>query len=345
MSAAHQPESVRPSSSTRRLGLPFPDLSITIGLSHVVMRIKLHHSVIKILGVIGSAILLGGALLDTVSNSLSLISKPTTYILTVILVVAAGAAHLWLKKRPLTIVKNDEGEFKLYRGLDLTILASLVGVIVILWIPRLFDKGPNSVENPTRPAPEVVVTPVQGLTLTYSLTVQPRVKDQQTNNYKPSGEPYESTGQEIYGNGWDFRVNITPTQGGSLYLLNEGAGVGGALVYNVLFPTRANNDRVAQIEANQTIRTGKYFFDEYAGTEKLWIIWSAKPLERLDNIFKDADETGLVITDQRQIDSVREILARYYLSKPEVMTDKAKRQTVIKGQGDILISLLELQHE
>jgi hypothetical protein len=309
------------------------------------MRIKLHHPVVKVIGVIGSAVLLGGAFLDAVSNSLSLISKRTTYILTAILVVAAAAAHLWLKKRPLTVIKNDEGKSELYRGLNLTAVASLIGVIVILWIPRLFDKGPSPAENPTGPTPEVVTTPTPGLTLTYSLTVQPRVKDRQTNKYKPSGEPYESTGQEVYGNGWDFRVNIIPTQAGSLYLLNEGAGAGGTLVYNVLFPTRANNDRVAKLAANQTMRTESYFFDEYSGAEKLWIIWSAQPLERLDNIFKDADETGLVISDPRQINSVREILARYYSSKPEVVTDKAKRQTVIKGQGDMLISLLELQHE
>lgn len=315
------------------------------------MEIKLNHRALTLLGVIASVVLLGGSFLDAVSNSLSLISNRTTYTLTALLAVAAGVAHLWLKKRPLTVIKNDEGESEVYRGLDLKVVASLIGVTIVLWIPRFFDKAPTPAENPAVPTPTAVTTPTaaptpaQEMTLTYSLMIQPRVKDRQTNKYEPSGAPYESTGQEVYGDGWDFRVTITPAQAGSLYLLNEGAGAGGTLVYNVLFPTRDNNNRVARLAANQTMRTESYVFDEYGGTEKLWIIWSAEPLEKLDNIFEDVDKNELVISDPKQISAVREILARYYSSKPEVVTDKARRQTVIKGQGNIFISLLELRHE
>jgi serine/threonine protein kinase len=182
-------------------------------------------------------------------------------------------------------------------------------------------------------------------TLSYNLTVQKMARDSKTNEYQPMGAPFDSTGQEIYGNGWEFRLNITPAQAGSLYLLNEDAGANGAIVYHVLFPTPANNNSVAQLAAGQTMQTGQYFFNESKGTEKLWIIWSAKPMTELDGIFKDAVKNRLVITDPGQINSVSNLVARYASSKPDVQTDKSKRQTIIKGTGEVLVSLLDLQHE
>lgn len=182
-------------------------------------------------------------------------------------------------------------------------------------------------------------------TLTYSLTVQKMEKDKATNEYKPVGDPFNSAGDVIYGNGWEFHVNITPEQSGSLYLLNEGAGEGGAVVYNVLFPTPANNNSVAQLAAGQNMKTGQYFFNEFKGAEKLWIIWSAQPLAELDGIFKASVNNKLVISDPAQIKTVRAVLAKYDSSKPDVHSDKSKKQTTVKGTGDVLVSLLELQHE
>jgi hypothetical protein len=118
------------------------------------MPIKLKHSVITSIGVVVSGILLGGAFLDAISNSLSLISKRATYILTAVVIIAACAAHLWLKKRPLTIIK-DNGEPDLYRGLDLKVVGALIGIVIILWIPRLFDTT-----TPDSPGPRPTPTPL-----------------------------------------------------------------------------------------------------------------------------------------------------------------------------------------
>jgi hypothetical protein len=143
-------------------------------------------------------------------------------------------------------------------------------------------------------------------------------------------------------------VNITPEQPGSLYLLNEGAGPGGSIEYNVLFPTPANNNNIAQLAAAQTIKAGPYFFNEFKGIEKFWIIWASKPLDELASIFKEAANNAnrkLVITDPSQIKTVRDVLARYDSNKPDVQSDKSKKQTTVKGTSDVLVSLLELQHE
>ena len=120
-------------------------------------------------------------------------------------------------------------------------------------------------------------------TLSYNLTVQKMVKDLKANDYQPMGAPFDSTGQEIYGNGWEFRLNITPAEAGSLYLLNEGAGANGATVYNVLFPTPANNNGVAQLRrgrkcrlvsiSSTSLRERKNYGS--SGRHSLWRNWMA----------------------------------------------------------------------
>jgi len=167
--------------------------------------------------------------------------------------------------------------------------------------------------------------------LSYSLSVQ------KMSGAQPVGGEIESSGSELYGNGWKFRVNVTPEQTGSLYMLNEGP-----VNYNVLFPTPANNNGGAQLDAHQKIQTGWYVFDENPGTEKLWIIWSAKPLSELDAIFKDAAQNKLAIRDSQQIKAIRDMIASYGPTEPEV--DKSKKQSTIGGRKEVLVSLLSLEH-
>ena len=167
--------------------------------------------------------------------------------------------------------------------------------------------------------------------LIYSLSVQ------KMSGAQPVGGEIESSGSELYGNGWKFRVNVTPGQSGSLYLLNEGP-----VNFNVLFPTPANNNSTPQLNANQKIQTGWFVFDENPGTEKVWIIWSAQPLNELDAIFKDATQHRLEIRDSQQIKTVRDIITSYVATEPVV--DKARKQSTIGGRKEVLVSLLSLEH-
>lgn len=167
-------------------------------------------------------------------------------------------------------------------------------------------------------------------TLTYSLTVQKMLDGQ------PLGGEIQSTGDELYGNGWKFRVNVTPAEAGSLYMLNEGKE------FNVLFPTPANNNSVAQLSAHAIIQTGWYVFDNQPLPEKVWIIWSVKPVAQLDAIFRDAVEHKLVISDPEKIKVIRDLIARS--STAEVSVDKVNKFSIIKGRGDVVVALLTLNH-
>jgi serine/threonine protein kinase len=192
------------------------------------------------------------------------------------------------------------------------------------------------VSQPTKPEIIAAVGPKQSLT--YWLTVQ------EMKNGKPQGPLFESSGQETYGNGWKFQFNVSPSQQGALYMLNEGPGPTGATEYDVLFPTPANNGGVAQLAANQTVQTGWNHFVEHEGLETLWIIWSVQSVPELDSIFKDAASRQGVIVDVAQIAKLQTYLKKYESAPPEAKPDKSKNRTFMKGRGDVLVNHVELSH-
>lgn len=171
---------------------------------------------------------------------------------------------------------------------------------------------------------------------TYSLTVQ-KMRGQ-----KPDGDEIEMTGQEVYGNGWKFRFNVWPAQKGAFYLLNE-TPAAAATEFNALFPTPQNGGTAA-IGANQRLQTRWYVLDMQTGVEKLWIIWSDKPVAELDQVF-DAAAKQQGVLNSVQAATVQSYLARYDEKDLEVKPDKARKQTVVKGKGELFVQLLELNHE
>ena len=170
----------------------------------------------------------------------------------------------------------------------------------------------------------------------YWLTVQ------KMQNNKPVGEPFDSEGQIAYGNGWKFTFNVAPAQSGALYLLNEGPGPGGETRFNVLFPTPRNGG--AQLLADQRIQTEPNRFDEFKGVERLWIIWSDQTQPDLDTIFSDAAKTKGVIENASHIDTLKEYLRLWETKPPNVIPNKERKLTFVKGRGKTLVNLVELTH-
>jgi hypothetical protein len=175
--------------------------------------------------------------------------------------------------------------------------------------------------------------------MTYSFTVQ-RMRDEQ-----PFGEPFEASGREIFENGWKIRLNFDSSQPGFLYLLNEGLIAKGAISYHVLFPFPTINDGSAQIAANQTIQTVWYLVGENEGTEKLLIIWAAQPVSELEAVKGVVNPTDKsLISDSTQLSAVREFLRRNSQSSHEMETDRIRKQTSVRGRGEVLVHTVELEH-
>lgn len=215
------------------------------------------------------------------------------------------------------------------------ILAGVIGGVVWLRSGSVKQQAVNSNSSALSSAEEAPRK------LTYWLTIQ------QTDGANNVGAEYPSTGQnQTFGNAWRFRLNIRPEQSGSVYMLSEFAGVDGAVNYNVLFPTPENNGGVAQLAARSEKQTGfNHFPHDTNATEKVWVIWSRDPLEKLDSIFKDAASHNLIISDPSQAAAVQNVLRLYTSARPLTETDDIDKRITLKGNSDTLVNLLELKHE
>jgi len=242
-------------------------------------------------------------------------------------------------------------------GSTLPIYKSKTAIAAVVFVLMLLVGGvvwmvlkPNPTPQPPHSESAPTIGPEQSLT--YWLTVQ------KMRNQKPEGEPIESAGDNIFGNGWKFRFNLRPAQSGALYLVNIGPGREGVEEYNILFPIPQDGrplplDKVldATLAAGQIVqlpRTEWYRFVDKTGHEKIWIIWSAAPVAALNIIFEEAarnkDAPG-VITSPEHIAQIQTLLKKYYEAPPESRTDKETKQTLVKGRGEMLMNLIQLSHE
>jgi len=167
---------------------------------------------------------------------------------------------------------------------------------------------------------------------------------QKTQHNKATGEPLASAGDIQYQKDWAFQFNVQPTAAGALYLLNVGRSKDGSEKYNILYPIPSEGKINPNLAADQTAQTSWLQFMDESPSEKFWIIWSTKSLPDVNAVFGSAAENGGVITNANQIARIQSYINQYDRSKLNVEMDKSKQQTSIKGQGDILVALLELTH-
>lgn len=175
--------------------------------------------------------------------------------------------------------------------------------------------------------------------LTYSLTVQ------KMREGKPFQSEFESSGQEIFENGWKFRMNVDSQQDGYFYLLNEGPASANTSTYNVLFPESKTNSGSPRVAAGQKLQTDWMRFDEQQGTEKFWMIWSTSPVKELEAVTEVVNDRDLgEIKDPAKAKAVRDFLNQHATPKPDVSKDSAKKQSVVRGKADVLVNAIELEH-
>ncbi|MEK6282917.1 MAG: serine/threonine-protein kinase [Acidobacteriota bacterium] len=219
-------------------------------------------------------------------------------------------------------------------GLVLGVAAVLVLAVVGAGAWYLISST-KTVEVKPDPQPQ----PSAERNLNYGLTVQ------KIRNGKPFQDTFESSGQEIFENGWKFRMNIDSPQTGYLYLLNEGPAADDTTTYNVLFPAPSRNSGSPYLAANQRIETGWMVFDENQGTEKFWMVWSADAvpeLEAVKGVVNSRDKGE--VTDPAQAKAVKQFLQKHSSAEAIAQKDKTKKTSSVKANGIVLVHRLELEH-
>jgi class 3 adenylate cyclase len=178
--------------------------------------------------------------------------------------------------------------------------------------------------------------------LAYFLTVQ------KYRNGQPYREPFQLAREMLFGPDDRLRLTVASPQTGYLYIINEGPEpTGGKPSYNVLFPTMTTGGGSALLAAGQEVQIPEkswFKFDEARGTERLWLALSAREVPELEAVkgLANPKDKG-AIRDPGQIDAVQAFLGRQ--PAPEAVEEAARKRTLLKGQGDVLVSLLKLEHQ
>lgn len=224
---------------------------------------------------------------------------------------------------------RERGWLKVGIALVFAVVLALGGYLLIANRQWLFGSGAGSASS----------TPLADRSLSYSLTVQ-KMRDGE-----PYKEPFESSGQEIFENGYKFRLNLSSQQSGYLYVFNEGADEKTGMSFTIIYPTPATNKGSAKLDSNQTMQTNWNTFAGQAGTEEFWIVWSRSPVVQLeaarDAAFRNQEGA---LTDAGMVRTVKEFLTKHSDPKPETTKDTMKQRTDVHGNGDLLVKLVELEH-
>jgi serine/threonine protein kinase len=228
----------------------------------------------------------------------------------------------------------------LWVAIGLVVVAAFVAVGLFgkkLWSSSAIEKNPAIVApQPSTPEAERV--------LNYSVTVQ---KD--PSRY-PGSKPFQLPGEVIFSPGDRVRFTFSSPQSGYLYLINESpTQANGPTSFNVLFPSPTSNNASAQLAADQQIRIPErgdgFIFDAEQGTEKLWLVWSASAIAELEALKRWANPQDKgEIKDLAEAARLRAFLTPRALSKLDVEKNDANKQTIIKGKGDVLTKLVNLEH-
>lgn len=217
-------------------------------------------------------------------------------------------------------------------------LVVLVGILGLLWIlkqsPRVGESNligqssPKPAETPTLPTRSFI----------YSLTVQ------RMRNRKAFQAAFQSTGQDVFDSGDKFQLNVFSADPGYVYVFNEGTPEPNASSFTIIYPVPGTNKGSASVGANQWARTNWNTFQGEPGTENLWIAWSTAPVPQLESGKVEAFNNGGRLTGQ-SLDTVKAFLnAKQEESKAKINRDKTTQQTTVRGVGDVVVKMLELQH-
>jgi serine/threonine protein kinase len=235
--------------------------------------------------------------------------------------------HVQPSSLPETVRKKSR--FLPIAALIVLLLAGIV--IAVIFLPRERDS-----RGPVAPQPE--------RTLAYWIEVQ-KYRD---------GKPYQDSFRLaaeniVFERDYRMRLHISSPQAGYLYIINEGPVMNGDMPeYTVIFPVPSQNEGSAQLSENQSVLVPEKSlikFDQEKGTEKLWLIFSARSVPEFEAVKGALNHTDRgSITNPAQISAIKAFIARYEKSSPQSIVDDESKRTIIRGTGDVLVSLRKFEH-
>jgi serine/threonine protein kinase len=244
--------------------------------------------------------------------------------------------------------ESDRGRRNRWVPVTALILVLIAGLIIAAnW---------SQLRRSTVVAPAPPLTAATERTLSYWMTVQ------KYRNGQPFENPFRLAGEINFEKDYRVRLNVSSSQSGYLYILNEGpppadgpgpqpaspAGVADSSSLVVLFPSTTANDGLSYLAANQRVEIPQltwFAFDAEQGTEKVWLVFSANAVPELEAVkrFANPKDRGL-IKDAGLNARVEEFLKAHSDPKAIIEKDDELKQTSLKIGGDLLVHAIKLEH-
>jgi serine/threonine-protein kinase len=168
----------------------------------------------------------------------------------------------------------------------------------------------------------------------------------------PNQATAQLAGEIIFSPGDELCFNLSSAQDGYLYIINEGPQPANGLpLYNVLFPDpKLISAGAPSLKANQQLfipseQPPWFPVDEEQGTEKLWLVWSERPIAVMETARKWLNERdGGEIKDADETRAVQQFLNQNY-SASRPVAERGEHQTYLKGGRDgVLVYPVKLEH-
>ena len=173
----------------------------------------------------------------------------------------------------------------------------------------------------------------------YWLTVQ------RTHEEKDYSKPYKSNGDDIFDNGDKFQLNVLSIEPGYLYVFNESPPELNSTSFRMIYPNQVVNDGSASVGANHTVQSDWITFRGPAGTENVWIVWSASPVSELESAKNEALQHPQAGLTGRNLVRVKE-----YLNTMDAEVNaraakyKASQEVQVRKKSDIVLTLAQFEH-
>jgi serine/threonine-protein kinase len=234
-----------------------------------------------------------------------------------------------LPKPPRTQKRKS---FLLVGGLAAVVVLAMLGALVGFGVWFM-----NSSRQSTTGEQSAVTTNASQNSLRYWLNVQ-KMRDG-----KPFQEPFKSSGQEVFENGYKFQLNASSSQKGYLYFFNEGTGEQKDKFW-ILFPTPKSNGGLAEVKTNEQMQSGWNVFGGDAGTEKCWLIWTADENPVLEEARKNALDSRDGSLSGAQVERLKKFIADNRNLSKAPRKDASNQQMIAESNDKISVNLLELEH-
>ena len=232
---------------------------------------------------------------------------------------------------PSALKPNPLNRLLLPLALIAVLVAGLAIAGVVLWRP--------GGSPPAQTAPG----PIAQREISYWITVQ-KYRDG-----KAYQDPFRLRDDINFEKDYRIRLNITSSQSGRLYLLNEGpAGADQTPTFNVLFPSETANNGSSLLTENQQIQIPQqswFQFDEQQGTEKIWVVWAAKDVPQLEEVkgLANSKDRGVVSSPGLRT-AINEFLKSHSTISALVKRDEEKKDTLVSSNSEILVHVIKLEH-